>query len=86
MSRTVTIVDNSDLSVPPLTSDEMIFVNELCQCLSKCPRRLEFLTNGDTIALLDREGARRSNLADGAARRDGVLLAYLNGPICHGVS
>lgn len=80
------IVDDSELKVPPLTDDELRWVHRFKRCLSECPERLEFMTTGDQLYIVDGKGARESELCDGQAFMDGIVLATMPGPICHGVS
>jgi hypothetical protein len=80
------IVSKSKLRVKPLTIEEQQWVRQLATCLENSPGRLEFLTAGDQLKIVDKIGAKNSDLCDGAAERDGIVLARLPGPICHGVS
>jgi len=83
----IDFVPTEELSVAALSRKEEAWINRLAKCLAACPPRLELLTAGDRLAIVDKDGAKRSELSDGAANTDGVLLAYLRvGPICHGVS
>lgn len=85
MSATFTPTD--ELTVKPLTKDERDWVRRLAFCLAECPPRLELMTIGDAgLDIIDAEGARKSALCDGAADRDGIVLASVTGPQCHGVS
>jgi hypothetical protein len=79
------IIKNSELKVPPLTREERLWVYRLKRCLEACPERLEFLTMGDQLNVVDRTGASNSELHSGIAYDDGVVLANMPGPICHGV-
>jgi len=78
-----------EISVPALTAIEIAWIKRLHNLLGKCPERLELMTKGDTgISIIDGNRASESELADGAAREDGIVLAdIINiGPIVHGVS
>ena len=83
----IDLIPAEELSVAALSRKEEAWINRLAKCLAACPPRLELLTAGDQLSVVDKDGARRSELSDGVANKDGVLLAYLRvGPICHGVS
>ncbi len=82
----VEFIPAKELSVTTLTRKERDWIRRLAKCLDACPDRLELLTDGDCLKVVDKEGARRSELANGAATDDGVQVATLPGPICHGVS
>jgi hypothetical protein len=79
------ITKNSELKVPPLTPEERLWVYRLKRCLEACPKRLELLTMGDQLDVVDRTGASNSELHSGAAARDGIVLANMPGPKCRGV-
>lgn len=76
------------MKVPPLTEAELKWVKRLERTLLAAPPRLELVTIGDPhLQVVDREGARRSEITDGAAERDGIVLAEVNsGCSIHGVS
>jgi hypothetical protein len=80
------IVPKSELRVAPLSGADRRWVSRLRRCLEACPERIDLLTQGDSLMVVDHDGARRSELSDGQAHADGVVLAYLPGPVCHGVS
>lgn len=84
----VMFTDEDDLRVPPLSPAEEAWIKKLQKVLAECPKRLELVTMGDpSIMVVDAEGARSSELYDGRAHRDGVVLADLDGgPVLHGVS
>jgi len=89
MSRSgIQITPEWSLTVPPLSTEEKRWVARLQRTLRACPKRLEIVTWGDsTLGIVDRDGARRSELCDGAAEADGVQLATVTGgPLVHGVS
>ncbi len=76
-----------ELSVPKLTQEERNWVIRFGKCLKACPERFNLLSTGDRLMIVNVEGARRSELSNGAARKDGVQIAYVVfGPICHCVS
>lgn len=81
-------MDDDSLTVPPLSRREKAWIHKFQKVLSECPDRLEMVVTGDAdVTIVDAEGARRSELCDGAARRDGVALANVGGkPLFHGVS
>lgn len=78
------IIETTELKVPPLTEEELKWIYSFKRCLAKCPKRLEFLTYGDQLMVVDSIGAHNSELHSGYAYEDGILLAYMNGPKCHG--
>ncbi|MFA5767088.1 MAG: hypothetical protein WC919_04145 [Candidatus Paceibacterota bacterium] len=79
------IIENSKLKVPHLTPEERKWVYRMKRCLEACPERLEFMTEGDQLSVVDRTGASNSELHSGHAYDDGVVLASMPGPKCHGV-
>lgn len=84
----ITFTDKADLTVPPLSKAEKEWIRRLQKVLSECPDRLELMTSGDpSLIVVDADGAKRSELCDGAAYRDGVALSLISGkPTVHGVS
>ena len=84
----ITITSEDDLSVSPLTPSEIHWIKKLDFVLRNCPDRLELVTIGDpSLQVVDKGGALRSELGDGEAGRDGVVLATISGgPVVHGVS
>lgn len=84
----VYFTDDDELTVAPLTDDEQKWIKRLQRTLDACPDRLELVTIGDAdLSIVDKDGARESELADGAAGRDGIVLSVINGkPLVHGVS
>jgi hypothetical protein len=87
VKRSITFIDRESLTVPPLSFAEKRWVTELASVLAKCPERLELLTGGDAdLSVIDRASARLSDLDDGAASRDGIVLAIVPSPVVHGVS
>jgi hypothetical protein len=79
------IIKPSELKVPPLTREERLWVYRLKRCLEACPERLELMTAGDQLSVVDRVGASKSELHSGFAHDDGIVLAEMPGPKCHGV-
>lgn len=79
---------NDELTVEPLSKDEKAWIRRLERVLSECPDRFDLMISGDpSVTVIDKEGAKDSDLADGDAARDGVALAKVSGkPIFHGVS
>lgn len=61
--------------VKPLTASERTWVASLEEVLKKQPARLLLIECGDSISVVDRQAAKKVDLADGAAERNGVLLA-----------
>ena len=54
--------------------------------LASCPSRLELVTIGDPSIDVIEKGT-GSEIADGAAEHDGIVLAHIEGgPVVHGVS
>lgn len=87
MKRHITFTARESLTVPPLSFAEKRWVTELASILSRCPERLELLTGGDAdLSVIDRAAARLSDLVDGAAGADGIVLAVVPSPVVHGVS
>ncbi len=85
LMKGVRITSEDELSVPGLTAAEKKWIGSLQQVLEKCPKRLDLITIGDsTLQVVDREGARESEIHDGRARKAGIVLAYiLGGPPVH---
>lgn len=77
-----------DLSVAPLTDDERRWIRRLERVLMDAPARLEVVTIGDrSLRVVDRDGALRVDLHDGAAHANGVVLATVRSACnVHGVS
>jgi hypothetical protein len=84
----VTFIDDKKLTVPPLISEEEAWILEFEQVLNRCPERLQLVTSGyRDLDVVDAEGAKSSELSDGAAGRDGVVLArIITSVTIHGVS
>ena len=82
----VSITSKEDLRVPSLTSKERKWIESLQRVLAACPDRLELVTIGDSsLSVIDKDGD--SELYDGRAERDGVVLSEIvGGPAVHGVS
>lgn len=80
--------EHGNLTVPALSNEEKRWVLALQMVLEKCPDRLELMVTGDaSVTIIDAAGARRSELGDGDAVRDGVALCFITGkPTIHGVS
>jgi hypothetical protein len=85
---TYVFTDEDDLTVDPLTSTEKVWERKLHKVLQECPDRLDLMiTGGSLIEVIDKDGAEGSRLCDGAAERDGIVLATVGGkPTFHGVS
>jgi hypothetical protein len=84
----ISIIDKELLKVSPLTVSEKAWLKKLDDVLNSCPDRLELCATGDAmLSVVDKEGARSSELCDGAALDDGVLLADVSGSVTiHGIS
>jgi hypothetical protein len=84
----VSFTFEDDLSVPQLSDGEKKWIKRLQKVLGECPPRLELVTIGDPeLDIVDKEGALKSVIADGAAAEDGIVLASIKGgPTVHGVS
>jgi hypothetical protein len=80
--------DEDEITVLPLDENEKVWIRRLQKTLAACPSRLELVTIGDaSVHVVDREGALRSEICDGACERDGISLAHIDGgPLIHGVS
>ena len=82
-------IHEDDLSVPPLTAAEKSWLRRLQRTFDACPSaRLEFVTIGDaSLSVVDREGARRSEMCDGDCDVDKIVLARLSpSGLVHAVS
>lgn len=84
----ITLIEKSSLKVPPLTTQDKAWLKKLDGVLNSCPDRLELCATGDAmLSVVDKEGALSSELCDGAALDDGVLLADVTGNVTvHGIS
>lgn len=74
--------------VKPLTVKEQKWIERAQRLFDKAPERFDFLTIGDAnFRVIDADGAKESELYDGAAGRDGIELGtiYTKG-LVHGVS
>ena len=80
--------NREELKVPRLTAAEKRWIARLEKVLLDCPDRLELVTVGDPcLQVVDADGARESELCDGAAHVDGIVLADIQSAcIIHGVS
>jgi len=61
--------------IEPLSDAERRWLRRLENMLRDMPPRLVLIECADSLMLVDRAAARESELADGAARRDGIVLA-----------
>jgi len=77
-----------EIKVPRLTRKERGWIKRLENVLLECPERLGLVTGGDAfLSVIDEEAGKRSELCDGAAYRDGVVLATVkSGCAIQGVS
>lgn len=84
----IDFTNEDNLTVAPLSNSEKAWIKRLQKVLSECPDRLELMISGDPyVTVIDADGARMSDLCDGAAHADGVALASISGkPTFHGVS
>ena len=84
----ISVTDPSDLQVEKLSSAQKQWIRRLEKVLSECPDRLQLMVTGDrSISVVDSQGAASSELGDGAAFRDGVVLATVTETAkFHGVS
>lgn len=84
----ITLIEKSKLQVLQLTTSEKAWLKKLDDVLNSCPDRLELCATGDAmLSVVDKQGARSSELCDGAAHDDGVLLADVTGTVViHGIS
>ena len=65
----------SGIKVKPLTAKEQKWIERAQKLFTSAPDRFDFLTIGDmNIAVIDKEGAKVSSLADGQYQRDGIEL------------
>jgi hypothetical protein len=76
------------MEIEPLTKTEKAWLKKAQKLFNESPERFEFLTAGDAVlTIVDKEGAKSSELCDGAAEEDGIVLGYIRtkGAV-HGVS
>ena len=71
-----------------LTKAERDWLDRAEALFAECPPGFDFVTIGDAdLEVIDREGAKTSELADGAAEEDGIVLAHIStGGQVHGVT
>jgi hypothetical protein len=76
------------LKPKPLTTAEKIWLKKAKALFRDVPARLEFMTSGDAkLDVIDGTLASQSELCDGAAHRDGIVLDSIRTfVIVHGVS
>jgi hypothetical protein len=77
------------LKVRPLNAEEDKWLKQAKKLFRSKPERFEFLTTGGPeLVVIDKNYADTSELADGAAERDGIVLGVINtnGGRVHGVS
>jgi len=84
----IRLIEKSLLKVPQLSASEKAWLKKLDDVLNSCPDRLELCATGDAmLSVVDKQGARSSELCDGTALDDGVLLADVDGSVTiHGIS
>lgn len=61
--------------IRPLDAAERRWLRRLEAVLRDMPERLVIMECADSLSILDRAAARESEMADGAAERDGIVLA-----------
>lgn len=79
---------SAPMTVKPLNAAEQAWLKKAQQLFDSAPARFEYLTIGDAdLVVIDKDGAKHSNLCDGAAERDGIVLGAIRtkGRV-HGVS
>ena len=74
----VSFMENDELTVKPLTAAEIAWINKAGLLFAAMPKRLQLMEGGDSVSVVDREGAKSSNCAYGAASVDGIVLAQLH--------
>jgi hypothetical protein len=76
------------MNVKPLTQKEKAWIKRAQLLFSEAPERFDFMTIGDcNFDVIDSEGAKVSELADGQAHRDGIVFAQVNTKgLFHGAS
>ena len=76
------------LKPKPLSRAERKWIDDLQAVLARCPRRLELVTIGaPSLQVIDGPLSRNVDLHDGLARKNGLVLADIDGgPKVHGVS
>lgn len=76
------------MEIEPLTEKERAWIKRAQKLFNDAPSRFDFVTVGDPcLQVVDKAGAKLSELCDGAADRDGIVLGtiYTKGHV-HGVS
>ena len=76
------------MKIEPLTNAEKAWIKRAQSLFNDAPDRFDFLTIGDAdFQVLDKDGAKKSELYDGAAERDGIVLGRIRTKgFVHGVS
>lgn len=76
------------MNTKPLTQAETRWIRKAQQLFNDTPERFDFFTIGDAgLTIIDKAGAVHSEIGDGAAERDGIVLGCIKtkGQV-HGVS
>lgn len=76
------------MKTKPLTKAETQWIRKANRLFKDTPERFDFFTIGDAeLTIIDKAGAALSEIGDGAAERDGIVLGYIKtkGQV-HGVS
>ncbi len=76
------------MEIKPLTQTEKAWLKKAQKLFREAPDRFDFLTTGDAcLSVIDKEGAITSELCDGAAEEDGIVLGTIRTKgLVHGVS
>ncbi len=75
MAWNVIFTDKDKLSVEPLNVDERKWIEQAGKLFAAMPKRLKLMESGDTVSVVDANGAADSDCCDGAAEQDGIVLA-----------
>jgi len=65
------------LTVPPLTVDERAWIRTLRRVFARMPRRLMLVECANGVMVVDRDAAVETEMHDGGADRDGIVLARI---------
>ena len=64
--------------VKPLNKKEAAWIKRVQKAFNAAPNRFDFVTIGDCdLTIVDKAGAKVSEIYDGAAERDGIVLGRI---------
>ena len=78
----VTVTPRDELKVKPLTKVERAWCESFDRLMEIMPKRLSILESASVVCVIDEKAGSGSALADGAASRDGVVLATIGAATC----